>query len=224
MNIILFGASGMVGQGVLRECLLANDVDKVLVVGRSATGQTHPKLTELAHRDFTDFTPVAAALTGYDACFFCLGVSAGGMSEAGYTAVTEGYTLAAAKTILEVNPGSTFIYVSGTGTDSTAKGSTMWARVKGRTENALQAMPFGATFMFRPGLIRPMHGAVSKTKSYRVLYTLLGPVLPVLQKLMPGSMTTTEAVGRAMLQAARGKATQKILENTDISALAATSM
>jgi uncharacterized protein YbjT (DUF2867 family) len=223
MNIIVFGASGMVGQGVLRECLLANDVDKVLVVGRSTTGQSHPKLTELAHRDFTDFTPVRTALTGYDACFFCLGVSAGGMSEAEYTAVTEGYTLAAARTILDVNPGSTFIYVSGTGTDSTAKGFTMWARVKGRTENALLAMPFGASFMFRPGLIRPMHGAVSKTKSYRVLYTLLGPVLPALQKLLPSSMTTTEAVGRAMLQAARGKASQKILENTDITALAATS-
>jgi len=162
MKVILFGATGMVGQGALREALAATDVERVLVVGRSALGpsaKTDPKLRELVHPDFTDFAPVAAELAGYDACLFCLGVSSSGMTEAEYTRVTFDFTLAAARVLVAQNPAMTFIYISGAGTRSDEKGG-MWARVKGRTENALLALPFKAAYMFRPGLIQPKHGVV----------------------------------------------------------------
>lgn len=199
MKVILFGASGMVGQGVLRECLLASDVTEVLVVGRSPLGKTDPKLRELVHADFTDFTPVTQELTGYDACFFCLGVSSSGMSEADYTRITYDYTLAAATVLAKVAPTSTFIYVSGAGTRGDGHGP-MWSRVKGRTENALFALPFNS-YMFRPGGIQPRHGAVSKTRSYRLAYTVATPIMPLLNAM--GAITTTERVGQAMLNIAR---------------------
>lgn len=221
MKILLFGATGMVGQGVLRECLLDSEVERVLVVGRSQTGQRHEKLTELVHRDFTDFSTVEAELSGYDACFFCLGVSSAGMKEPDYRRVTYDYTLAAARTLARLNPGMTFIYVSGTGTDSTGKGRSMWARVKGETENALFQLPFKAAYMFRPGFIQPMHGVTSKTPLYRALYGVVGALSPLLKRLFPGVITTTERVGRAMLQVAKQGAPQRLLENQDINALAA---
>ena len=220
MKVILFGASGMIGQGVLRECLLAADIDAVLAIGRAATGASHAKLREIVHTDFTDFTPIERELAGHDACFFCLGVSAAGLSEAEYSRVTYDVTLAAGTVLARVNPQMAFVYVSGAGTDASERGRVMWARVKGRTENALLALPFRAAYMFRPGLIRPLHGIVSRTRAYRVFYTLAGPLLPLLQAIFPNSMTTTEALGRAMLHAARRGGPRRVLETRDINALA----
>ncbi|MFE4970201.1 epimerase [Streptomyces sp. NPDC056660] len=182
MNVVVFGASGMVGQGVLRACLLDPTVDSVLVVVRRPLGVTHPKLTEVIHDDFTDLSAIGDRLTGLDACFYCLGVSSTGMSEAEYTRVTYDFTLAAARALVAASPGPTFTYVSGEGTDSTEQGRTMWARVKGRTENALLAMPMNA-YMFRPGYIQPRHGAVSRTRAYRVMYTLTSWLYPLLHRL-----------------------------------------
>jgi uncharacterized protein YbjT (DUF2867 family) len=216
MNVILFGATGMVGQGVLRECLLDDGVRKVLTVGRAATGQQHPKLRELVHKDLFDYSAVADQLKGFDACFFCLGVSSAGMTEAQYHRVTYDLTLAAAETLVRLNPGMTFIYVSGAGTDSTERGRSMWARVKGKTENALLRLPFKSAYMFRPGGIQPLHGIKSKTPLYRILYSAAGPLLPVLKKLFPNQITTTEQVGRAMIKAARHGAGKRVLETEDI--------
>jgi uncharacterized protein YbjT (DUF2867 family) len=219
MNIVLFGASGMVGQGVLRECLLAADVRRVLCVGRAALGQRHEKLDELVHADLSDYAAVEDRLAGYDACFFCLGVSSGGMIEAQYRRLTYDYTLAAAGTLARLNPGMTFIYVSGAGTDSSERGRSMWARVKGATENALLRLPFKAAYMFRPGAIRPLHGIKSKTRAYRIAYAVAAPLLPLIQLLAPAAITTTEQIGRAMLHAARQGAPKVLLETRDINAL-----
>jgi uncharacterized protein YbjT (DUF2867 family) len=174
----LFGATGMVGQGVLRECLLDPSVESVFSLVRNPAGHQAPKLKELIHKDFFDFSTVESQLTGYDAGFYCAGPSAAGMTEESYTRATYDMTLAAAETLVRLNPGMTFVYVSGAGTDSTEKGRGMWARVKGRTENALLRLPFKAAYMFRPGMIQPLHGIQSKTSSYRVLYTLTKPLLP----------------------------------------------
>ena len=163
MKVILFGATGMVGQGVLRECLVDPGIEGVLAVGRSPTGQRHAKLREIAHNNFTDFSAIEAQLTGYDACFFCLGVSSVGMSEERYRHLTYDITMAAAKTLARLNPGMVFTYVTGRGTDSSESGSLMWARVKGKTENDLLKLPFKAAYMFRPAGIQPLHGVRSKT-------------------------------------------------------------
>jgi uncharacterized protein YbjT (DUF2867 family) len=216
MKAVIFGATGMVGQGVLRECLLDPEVERVLSVVRSATGQQHEKLRELIHGDFLDFSGIEAELAGYDACFFCLGVSAAGMSEDEYERVTYGFTMAAAQALVKVSPGMTFEYISGAGTDSTGKGRSQWARVKGRTENALLALPFKSAYMFRPGFIQPLHGIKSKTKSYRVFYIVLGPLLPALKAIFPRSMTTTEQLGRAMIAVAKHGYTKEVLEMRDI--------
>lgn len=220
MKVILFGATGMVGQGVLRECLLAPDVEQVLVVGRSGTGQSHAKLREVLHSDFTSFEAIEPDLRGYDACFFCLGVSSAGMSEAEYSRLTFDLTLAAAAVVARSSPASIFIYVSGAGTDASERGASMWARVKGKTENALLRLPFRAAYMFRPGLIQPLHGIRSKTRVYRVFYTLSAPLLPVLRALAPNQVTTTEQVGRAMLEVVRRMPAERVLETRDINRLA----
>jgi uncharacterized protein YbjT (DUF2867 family) len=213
---MIFGATGMVGQGVLRECLLASDVERVLIVGRTASGIAHAKLRELRVPDLTDYSAVEADLSGFDACFFCLGVSSAGMSEAQYTRITYDLTLAAAEVLARLNPQMTFVYVSGVGTDSSERGSIMWARVKGRTENALRRLPFKASYMFRPGVIQPMHGARSKTRVYAVTYLLAGWLLPLLRAMSPRRVLTTESVGRAMLAVARRGAPQVVLEPGDI--------
>jgi uncharacterized protein YbjT (DUF2867 family) len=220
MKVILFGATGMVGQGVLRECLCAPEVDYILAVGRTATGLKNGKLRDLVHEDFLDLTAIEGDLSGFDACFFCLGVSAAGMTEEVYYRVTHDITLAAASTLVKMNPGMTFIYVSGTGTDSTEHGRTMWARVKGRTENDLLSLPFKAAYMFRPGYIQPFHGIVSKTKLYRILYTVSVPIYPLLNRLVPDYVTTTEKVGRAMIAVALRGSPKRLLENKDINRLA----
>jgi uncharacterized protein YbjT (DUF2867 family) len=222
LKVLIFGATGMVGQGVLRECLLAPDVESLLSVGRATTGRSDPKLREIRHADFSDFTGLERELTGWDACFFCMGVSSAGMTEAEYRRVTHDYTLSAARTLARLNPRMIFIWVSGAGTDSTEKGRSMWARVKGETENALLRLPFRAAYMFRPAFIQPMHGAVSRTPWARALYAVLGPLYPLWNALFPRHVTTTEEVGRAMLRVARQGASTRVLENADIRALGAT--
>ncbi len=219
MKIILFGATGMVGQGALRECLLDPEVEKVLAVGRRATVQHHDKLREIVHKDFLDFSAIEDELAGYDACLYCLGVSSAGMSEPDYHRVTYEVTMAAASALARRNPALTFLYVSGAHTDSTERGRVMWARVKGKTENALLRMPFQAAYMFRPGYIQPLHGIVSRTKLLRVLYAVVGPLYPLWKALFPGYVTTTEQLGRAMIQVARHGAPKRVLENRDINAL-----
>jgi uncharacterized protein YbjT (DUF2867 family) len=221
MKVILVGASGMVGQGVLRECLLDPEVERVLALGRRAIGQMHDKLVERVVPDLTELTAIEGDLSGYDACFFCLGVTSAGMTEEAYRRVTYDITVAVAGALSRLNPGMTFVFVSGAGTDATERGPTMWARVKGAAENAITKMPFKATYMFRPGLIQPLHGIVSRTAAYRFLYALLWPLIVFLKAFFPGTVTTTERVGRAMLEAARRGAPKRILENRDINALAA---
>jgi len=206
----------MVGQGVLRECLLDPGVQSVLSIGRSATGQRHPRLRELIHRDFLDFSPIENDLAGFDACFFCLGVSSAGMTEEAYRRITYDFTMAAARTLARINPNMTFIYVSGMGTDSSERGRPMWARVKGKTENDLLGLPFKAAYMFRPGLIVPLDGIESKTRLYRAFYAVMAPLLPLLNAAFPKYVTTTEQVGRAMITVARQGASKPVLENKDI--------
>jgi uncharacterized protein YbjT (DUF2867 family) len=219
MNVLLFGATGMVGQGVLRECLLDPDVVLVKTVGRAATGVRNPKLREVVHSDLTSFGSIEAELSGFDACFFCLGVSVSGMTEADYERVTYGITLAAAEVLSRVNPQMTFIYVSGAGTDSSEQGRMMWARVKGRTENALLRLPFKAAYMFRPGVIEPRYGVKSKTGWYRVFYAVAKPVLPVLRWMFPAYVLATDEIGRAMLAVAKRGAMKRVLESGDIRAI-----
>lgn len=219
MKVILFGATGMVGQGVLRECLLASDVDNVLAIGRTSTGQQHPKLQEIVRSDLFDLSPLESRLAGFDACFFCLGISAAGMSEQDYRRVTYDLTIAVAKVLVRLNPAMTFIYVSGAGTDSTERSRMMWARVKGKTENDLLKMPFRAAYMFRPGYIQPLHGIRTKTKWYGALYAVMGPLYSVWKRLLPKYVTTTECVGSAMLNVVRHGAPKRFLENWDINGL-----
>jgi uncharacterized protein YbjT (DUF2867 family) len=219
VNVLLFGATGMVGQGVLRECLLDPGVQRVLAVGRGSTGLRDEKLRELVLPDVSDLSAVEAELTGFDACFFCLGVSSVGMSEERYTKLTYDLTLAVAQTLVRLNPGMTFVYVSGAGTDGTESGRVRWARVKGRTENALRRLPFQATYMFRPAAIVPMHGVRSKTAWYRALYAVMTPLYPALKALFPNGVTTTEQVGRAMLAVARSGYPMAVLETRNINGL-----
>ncbi|GGP23147.1 epimerase [Silvimonas iriomotensis] len=216
MKVMVFGGTGMLGQGVLRECFNAADVSQVLSVGRSPLGLSHARLRELQVPDASKLALHEASLSGYDACFFCLGVSSSGMSEADYHKITYDYTLTVARLLARLNPQMTFIYVSGAGTDSTEKGRVMWARVKGATENALLALPFKGAYMLRPGIIQPLHGATSKTKSYRIFYTLARPVLPVLRKLLPGQVSTTEQIGKVMLALARQGNAHTVLESSEI--------
>lgn len=221
MKVLIFGATGMVGQGVLRECLLAEDVECVQTVGRNPVANRHAKLRQLIHTRMFDYREIEEQLQGFDACFFCLGVSSAAMSEAIYTKVTYELTMAAASVLARLNPQLTFIYVSGTGTDSTEQGGVMWARVKGRTENALQRLPFKAVYLFRPGIIQPLHGIRSKTRLYRFLYTYTKPLLTVLRKLCPDLVLSTECVGKAMLAAVRQAPHQNVMEAADIAKLCA---
>jgi uncharacterized protein YbjT (DUF2867 family) len=220
VRVIVFGATGMVGQGVLRECLLDPDVEQVLTVGRTRSGLVNSKLKEIVTQDLLDFSPFESELKGFDACFFCLGVSAVGMKEQDYRRITYDITMAAANTLVRLNPQMTFIYVSGTGTDSTERGRMMWARVKGETENAILRLPFKAGYMFRPGYIQPMHGIRTKTGWYRALYAVMGRVYPLFKAIAPKYVTTTESVGRAMLNAAKRGSPEVYLENDGINRLA----
>ncbi|SDT13679.1 NAD-dependent epimerase/dehydratase family protein [Bradyrhizobium canariense] len=216
MKVILFGATGMVGQGVLRECLLDPGIESVLVVGRSPTGQRNAKLREILHDNFLDYAAIEARLAGYDACFFCLGVSSVGMSEERYRHLTYDITLAAATALSKLNPGMVFVYVTGRGTDSSEQGRLMWARVKGKTENDLLKLPFKAAYMFRPAGIQPLHGIKSKTGWVQGIYVAAAPLLTLLNRTAPKYMTTTEQVGRAMIKVARDGYPRPVLESEDI--------
>ena len=216
MNVIIFGATGMIGQGVLRECLLDSRVEHVLTIGRRPTGQHHPKLREIAHDNLLDFSALIDELEGFDACFFCLGVSSAGLSEQQYRHVTVEMPLAAARALVTRCSAMTFIYVSGAGADSTAAGRVMWARVKGEAENALRRLPFRAVYVFRPAFVQPMHGITSRTRLYRVLYRIAGPLYPLWKAIAPSYVTTTEQIGRAMINVAAHGADTFVLENADI--------
>jgi len=220
MKVLIFGATGMVGQGVLRECLLAPDVENVVVIGRTSVGILHPKLSELIHADLFDYNAIESELQPFDACFYCLGVSSSGISEATYTRLTFDLTMSAAQTLSRLNPQMRFVYVSGAGTDSTEQGKSMWARIKGRTENALMRLPFKAVYLFRPGVIQPLHGARSKTVQYQLIYSLFNPLLPLLRRLMPSTILTTEVMGQAMLAVTRSGSPKQILEARDINEIA----
>jgi uncharacterized protein YbjT (DUF2867 family) len=219
MKVILFGATGMVGQGVLRECLRDPDVTLIRIVGRNASGVDHPKVRETIHPDLWNYSSIEPDLTGFDACFFCLGVSSVGMPESDYERITYGITLAAAETLVRLNPGMTFVYVSGAGTDSSEQGRVSWARVKGKTENALLALPFKAAYMFRPGVIQPLDGIQAKTASVRMFYSLTRPILPLLRRMFPAHILSTAQIGRAMLIAAGSGAPKRVLEARDLYAL-----
>ena len=220
MNIVLFGASGMLGQGVLRECLLAEDVARVQSVGRHACGLSHAKLDQVILDDLFDSDSLRPDLRGFDVCFFCLGVSSFGLDEAAYSRVTYDLTLSIARLLAEQNPGMVFVYVTGAGTDSSEQGRSMWARVKGKTENALLRLPFKAVYLFRPGVIQPLHGVRSKTPLYQSIYTVVGPLLSLLRHVRPAWVVSTETVGRAMLAAVRHGAPLPVVEQADINRLA----
>ena len=219
MKVILFGATGMVGQSVLRECLRGADVESVLAVGRSPTGQTNAKLREIVHDNFLDYSALEPQLVGYDACFFCLGVSSVGMDEERYRHLTYDITMAAAATLARLNPGMVFVYVTGRGTDSTEQGRLMWARVKGKTENDLLKLPFRAAYMFRPAGIQPLHGIKSKTAWVQAIYVATAPLLSWLSRVAPKYVTTTEQMGRAMIKVARDGYPKPVLESEDINSL-----
>ncbi|CQJ47132.1 Rossmann-fold NAD(P)-binding domain-containing protein [Yersinia rohdei] len=220
MKIIIFGASGMLGQGVVRECLLAADVSGVAVVTRQALAISNPKLQQIVTPDPTKFSLSREDIRQYDACFFCLGVSATGMTEEKYRQLTYELTMNVASQLQQANPAMAFIYVSGAGTDSSEQGKVMWARVKGKTENALLKLGFAHAWMFRPAIIQPLNGARSKTASYRIFYQLLTPLFPLLKYLFPTAILTTEDMGKAMLNAVRYGYDKPILEKGDISQLA----
>jgi uncharacterized protein YbjT (DUF2867 family) len=195
-------------------------VERVLAIGRSPTGERHEKLRELVTSELLDLSPHEPGLAGWDACFFCLGVSSAGMREAEYRRVTKDLTLAVARTLARSSPRMTFAYVSGAGTDSTERGRVMWARVKGETENALLKLPFAAVYLFRPGYIQPMHGITSRTPLYRAGYVVVSPLFPLLRAALPDHVTTTEQLGRAMLAAARRRGPSAVVSTRDINALA----
>lgn len=216
MKVLILGASRMVGGGVLKACLDAPDVEKVPVIGRTALGISDPRLEQRVLANLSSLDALAEAVSDYDACFSCLGASSAGMSEAAYRELTYDLTLAIARPLAAVSPRMCFIYVSGARTDGTGSGRSMWARVKGQTENALLALPFRTAYMFRPGLIRPVDGVVSKTLAYRLVYTLFAPLLPLLHRAFPYHVLSTREIGDAMLGLARAPAGRGVCEASDI--------
>ena len=218
MNVVIFGSTGMLGQGVLRECLTASSVERILTVGRRTTSIQHPKLRKIVHADMWHYDSIADQLQGYQACFFCLGVTSAGMKEVEYTRVTYGIAVAAAETLCRLNPQSTFVFVSGAGADSSERGRIMWARVKGKTENAVLRLPF-KSYVFRPGVVLPSNGERSRTTAYRLLYAATEPLLPMFRRVLPNQTLTTEQFGRAMLKVASEGAPKRVLESFDINAL-----
>lgn len=220
MRVLIYGASGMVGQGVLRECMKAKDVETVTVIVRSPLPECHTRLNQVVTDDL--ISPLAGlnAAGKWDACFFCLGVSASGLSEEEYSRITFKLTLDVASDLVRLDPDITFIYVSGAGTDSSEAGKSMWARVKGKTENSLLRLGFTSAQMFRPAIIWPLDGIRSKTTVYRIFYTILSPFFPALKRLFPNSIITTEEMGKAMLNAVRYGYGKSVLGKEDICLLA----
>lgn len=220
MRIVLFGATGMIGRGVLLECLADPDVSRVLAIGRRAIDVQHAKLEQIVHDDFADYSGIGERLTGFDACFYCLGVSSLGMNEDRYRHITYNFTLAAAEALLANNQGLVFCYVSGAGADSSEQGGSMWARVRGKTENDLLKLPLAGAYIFRPAYVHAARGAVPQSRWLRVLYRVLRPLYPVLRALLPHQVTTGENFGRAMIHVARRGWATSILESDDINAAA----
>lgn len=216
MKVLIFGATGMIGQGVLRECIAAPDVSQVMVVGRTPVAQVHPRLQELLLADLMSLHDHESKLQGFDACFFCLGISSSGMTEEDYRHLTYDLTTNVAFLLARLNPGMTFVYVSGAGADSSEQGPSMWAKVRGQTENALFRLPFARVYALRPAIIQPLHGIRSKTRSYRILYQMLSPLFPLLRRLAPKTVLTTEMIGKAMLELARKGAEVQVLETREI--------
>lgn len=216
IRAIITGATGMVGEGVLHECLLHPDVEAVMVVGRKSCGVQHPKLTEIIHSDLSDISSLKDRLTGFNACFFCAGVSAIGMTEADYTRITHTLTLNFAQTLASTNPDMTFCYVSGSGTDSTEEEGSMWAKVKGRTENDLFKLPFKQVFAFRPGYMHPTPG-LKNTLSFVKYVSWL---YPVVRALTSNIASTLAEVGVAMINVAQNGYEKRVLEVRDIIAVA----
>ena len=221
MKVIITGATGMVGKGVLLECLDHESIEVVLSIGRKPTGIEHPKLKELIHKDFSEFASVEKELNGYDACYACMGVSAAGMSEDQYRSITYDSTLGLANTLYQTNPKMTFIYVSGVGTDSTEKGRSMWARIKGKTENDLLKLGFNKSFMFRPGGIIPKRGILPSSKLYRALVKNLAWLLKLMKLMAPNSIVDTTQIGLAMINASKYEYQKDVILPKDILALAA---
>jgi uncharacterized protein YbjT (DUF2867 family) len=215
LKVIITGSTGMVGKGVLLECIDSPEVEQLLLINRSPVGITHPKLKEIIHKDFFDWSAIRGQLKGYNACFFCMGVSSVGMKEPDYTRMTYDLTLGLAREVLALNDDMTFCYVSGAGTDSTEQGRMMWARVKGKTENDLLALGFKDAYMFRPGFIQPMRGIKSKTALYQGIYNVISPFYGLLRRL-PKYVTTTVIIGKAMIRVALDGYEKKVLESVDI--------
>ena len=216
LRVIITGATGMVGEGVLLECLSNPAVERVLVLTRKPTGRSHPKMTELLVPALANLSAVESQLTGYNACFFCAGISAVGVSKEEYERITHDLTLVVAQTLLRLNPALTFSYVSGAGTDSTEKSGQHWARVKGRTENELLALPFGAAYMFRPGFMKATAGQRNLLKWYPAIAWLY----PVARRLAPQFVSTMQEVAQAMINASDFGYSKSVLEVRDIVALA----
>jgi uncharacterized protein YbjT (DUF2867 family) len=224
VTVILFGATGMVGKGVLLECLDDPRITRVLSIARQPPDVSHPKLRNVVHQDFFNYATIQYEFAGADACFFCLGVSSIGMPTTEYVHLTYDLTLAAATAIAAVTDHRlTFCYVSGEGTDSTEQGRVAWARVKGRTENALLRLPFKAAYAFRPGYIQPLRGIRSKTRWYQAVYDVVGRLYPVLRRLAPRYLTTTVNMGLSMIEVAVNGYEKPILTTADINAVASRS-
>jgi hypothetical protein len=218
IRAIITGTTGMVGEGVLQECLLSPEVESVLVINRRPCNRTHPKLKEIIHQNFFDFSAIKDELIGFNACFFCLGVSSVGMKEDKYHSLTYDLTMALANILVKQNPDMVFCYVSGTGTDSTEKGRIMWARVKGKTENHLMQLPFRKAYMFRPGYIQPTKGLKNVYKIYKVI----APLYPLWKLIFPKFVCTLADIGKAMINAVSKGYEKQILEAEDIVKLAQT--
>jgi uncharacterized protein YbjT (DUF2867 family) len=216
VNVIVTGATGMVGEGVLHECLLHPDVESVLVINRKPCGVSNPKLKEIIHGDFFDLSAIESRLSGYNACFFCLGVSSLGMKEPEYTKISYTLTMNVAQTLSRLNPGMIFCYVSGSGTDSTEKGRMMWARVKGKTENDLAKLPFRASYAFRPAFMLPTKGLKNALSFYKYITWLY----PIVHMLFPNSFGTLREVGLAMINCVIYGSDKRVLEAKDIAELA----
>ncbi|ARB93937.1 NAD-dependent epimerase/dehydratase family protein [Legionella longbeachae] len=215
-SIIIYGATGMLGQAVLRESLLDAHIEQVTVIGRSPIGQTHPKLREIVHANLFDYHNIEEQLIGIDACFYCLGTPSTGKTEAEYTRITKDLTVTAAKILLRLNPHPSFIYISGEGADSSEKGVLMWARVRGQTENELLRMPFKRVYIVRPGIIQPLNGIKSRVRLYRLGYSMLKPILPMLRYFFPTFISSTQLLGQAMIKIARDGYEKPILRNKDL--------
>ena len=219
MKVVIFGATGMVGRGTLRECLRDPQVEGILSVVRSPGGKQHEKLREVVHQNLLDFTAIENELAGLDACIYCIGVASTAMTEDAYARVTYESTTAAARTLLRLNPRMSFVFVSGAGADRTERGNMMWARIKGKTENALLAMPFRSVYVFRPAMIQPLDGIESKTPSYRIMYRLIAPFLSATRHFWPQYITTTQELGRALLAAAKQGTGTRVIEAPQIRAV-----